>query len=182
MWPAYRGRVPGTRSQDLKPWLRAVFALPNALYANGFGWVLGHRFLQLTHTGRRSGRRFSVVVEVVRYDRSTGEATVVSGYGGSADWFRNLREGGPAAVDFGRGPRPAAYRVLGVEEAEQVYAAYERRNLIIAPLVRWTLTVLLGWPYDGSAEARRRMVAELPMVVLRPAGGGPAQSSGPPAT
>lgn len=174
--------MPGTRSQDLKPWLRALFALPKALYANGFGWILGHRFLQLTHTGRRSGQSFDVVVEVVRYDRSTGEATVVSGYGTSADWFRNLEAGGPAAVDFGRGPSPAAYRVLGLEEAEEVYAAYERRNLLIAPLVRWTLTALLGWRYDGSAEARRRMVAELPMVALRPSGSGPVQSSGPPAT
>lgn len=174
--------MPGTRSQDLKPWLRAVFALPNALYANGFGWILGHRFLQLTHTGRHSGERFTVVVEVVRRDRSTGEATVVSGYGRSSDWFRNLEAGGPAAVDFGRGPRPAAYRVLGLEEAQEVYAAYERRNLLIAPLVRWTLTTLLGWRYDGSTGARRRMVAELPMVALRPSRSRPVQSSGPPAT
>jgi deazaflavin-dependent oxidoreductase (nitroreductase family) len=174
--------VPATRSQDLKPWLRAVFALPNALYAKGFGSVLGHRFLQLTHTGRRSGRRFRVVVEVVRYDRSTGEATVVSGYGRGADWFRNLEAGGLVEVDFGRGPRPAAYRVLGLDEAQEVYAAYERRNWVIAPLVRWTLTVLLGWPYDGSAEARRRMVAELPMVALLPSSSAIAQSSGPPAT
>lgn len=174
--------MPGTRSQDLKPWLRALFDLPNAVYAGGFGAILGRRFLQLTHTGRRSGQRFTVVVEVVRYDGSTGEATVVSGYGRSADWFRNLEAGGPAAVDFGRGPRPAAYRVLGLEEAEAVYAAYERRNLLIALLVRWTLTVLLGWRYDGSAEARRRMVAELPMVALRPSASGTAQSSGPPAT
>lgn len=85
-------------------------------------------------------------------------------------------------MDFGRGPAPAAYRVLGVEEATEVYAAYERRNVLIAPLVRWTLTVLLGWHYDGSPQARRRMVAELPMVALRPSGGEARQSSGPPAT
>nr|WP_179423838.1 nitroreductase family deazaflavin-dependent oxidoreductase [Pedococcus badiiscoriae] len=152
------------------------------MYDNGFGWLLGHRFLQLTHTGRHSGRRFRVVLEVVRYDRSTGEATVLSGYGRGADWLRNLQARGPAAVDFGRGPAPAAYRVLGLEEAAEVYAAYEWRNLLIAPLVRWTLTVLLGWRYDGSPEARRRMVAELPMVALRPSGAEVPQSSGPPAT
>jgi hypothetical protein len=71
------------------------------------------------------------------------------------------------------------------DEAEATYAAYERRNLLIAPLVRWTLTALLGWTYDGSVQARRRMVAVLPLVALRPAAdptGRPAQSSGPPAT
>ena len=157
----------------MAPWLHASFAAPNALYANGFGWLLGRRFLRLSHTGRRSGQTFHVVLEVVRYDRATGEATVISGFGDTADWLRNLRAGGPAAVDFGRGPTPAAYRVLGLAEAEQVYAAYERRNLLIAPLVRWTLTALLGWCYDGSQAARHRMVAELPMVALRPASEGP---------
>jgi deazaflavin-dependent oxidoreductase (nitroreductase family) len=152
------------------------------LYRNGFGWLLGHRFLRLSHTGRRSGRTFHVVLEVVRYDEATGEATVVSGFGQTADWLRNLRAGGPVAVDFGRGARPAAYRVLGLEEAVEVYAAYERRNVLIAPLVRWTLTALLGWRYDGSAGARRRMAAELPLVALRPRRVGGRQSSGPPAT
>jgi deazaflavin-dependent oxidoreductase (nitroreductase family) len=143
--------------------------VPNAWYDKGFGAVLGHRFLRLEHIGRRSGRRFSVVLEVVRYDRRTGEATVISGFGAGADWLRNVRSGSPASVDFGRGPRPAAYRILALEEAFEVYAAYERRNLLIAPLVRWTLTALLGWRYDGSAAARERMVRELPMVAFRPA-------------
>lgn len=154
----------------MAPWLRASFAAPNTLYAKGFGWLLGRRFLRLSHTGRRSGQTFHVVLEVVRYDRSTGEATVISGFGDSADWLRNLRAGGSAAVDFGSGPRPAAYRVLGLDEAEATYAAYERRNLLIAPLVRWTLTALTGRRYDGSVEARRRMVAELPLVAFRPSG------------
>jgi deazaflavin-dependent oxidoreductase (nitroreductase family) len=165
---AYRGHVPAARSQDLPQWLRAAFGAPNRVYEAGFGWVLGHRFLRLTHTGRRSGRQHHVVVEVVRYDRRTGEATVVSGFGPLADWYRNVTAGGPALVDFGRGPRPARHRVLSPTEAEQVYAAYERRNVLISPLVRWTLTALLGWRYDGSVAARRRMVGELPMLAFRP--------------
>jgi deazaflavin-dependent oxidoreductase (nitroreductase family) len=149
--------------------MRRAFVAPNSLYDNGFGWVLGRRFLQLTHTGRRTGRQHHVVIEVVRYEPFSGEATVVSGFGPRADWFRNVTAGGPVEVDFGRGPSLAAYRVLPAEEAERVYAAYERRNVLIGPLVRWTLTLLLGWTYDGTAEARRRMVAELPMVAFRPA-------------
>ncbi len=33
-----------------------VFRLPLPLYRFGFGWVLGHAFLQLTHVGRRTGK------------------------------------------------------------------------------------------------------------------------------
>jgi deazaflavin-dependent oxidoreductase (nitroreductase family) len=171
--------VTGARSRDLPTWLKTLFRAPNALYDKGFGAVLGRRFLRLGHTGRRSGRRFHVVLEVVRYDRRTGEAVVVSGFGPSADWYRNLLAGGPVTVDFGRGPRPAAYRVLPLEEAVATYAAYERRNWAIAPIVRPTLSALLGWRYDGTPAARRRMAEQLPLVALTPR---PAQSSGPPAT
>jgi deazaflavin-dependent oxidoreductase (nitroreductase family) len=176
------------QSSDLPSWVKAAFAAPNALYAKGFGRLLGRRFLRLGHTGRRSGRRFHVVLEVVRYDRSSGEAVVVSGFGRRADWYRNLRAGGPLTVDFGRGPRPAAYRVLPVDEAVATYAAYERRNLLLAPVIRPTLTALLGWRYDGSPTARRRMAEQLPLVALTPArprsgqSGQSGQSSGPPAT
>ena len=159
-----------TPSKDLPRWLKLAFRVPNSLYANGLGRLLGHRFLQLTHTGRRTGRRHHVVLEVVRYDRRSGEATVICGFGHHADWLRNVRSGGPAWVDFGRGPSPAAYREVSVEEAQEVYAAYERRNRLVAPGVRWTLTALLGWRYDGSPAARRRMVEELPMLALSPAG------------
>ena len=173
------GREVVGRSADLPGWLKVAFRVPNALYDKGFGRLLGPRFLRLTHTGRRTGAPHHVVLEVVGYDRRSGEAVVISGFGESADWLRNLEAGGPAAVDFGRGPRAAAHRRLGLDEAEAVYAAYERRNVLLAPGVRWTLTALLGWRYDGSPAARRRMLEEMPMVALRPRA---AQSSGPPAT
>lgn len=157
------------RSTSLPPWLRRVFAAPNWLYAHGLGGVLGHRFVQLVHTGRSSGRTYRTVVEVVRYDPVTGETTVVSGFGPSADWLRNIATAGGAHLDFGHGPRPAAYRLLPPEEAERVLAAYERRNRLILPVVRRTLSALVGWHYDGSTKARRQVVQQLPLVAFRPA-------------
>ena len=158
-----------TRSSQMPPWLHTAFVLPNRLYAGGAGWVLGHRFLRLTHTGRRSGREFHVVLEVVRYDSGTGEAVVVSGFGRTADWYRNVTGGGPAYVDFGRGARRADHRVLGLDEAVEVYAGYERRNLLLMPAIRPVLSALLGWHYDGSDAARRRMAEDLPLLAFRPA-------------
>lgn len=149
--------------------LKQALKAPNAVYERGWGRLLGHRFLQLTHVGRRSGRTFHTVLEVVRYDPATGEATVLSGFGPRADWLRNIEAGGEAQVSFGAGPRTAAYRLLSLDEAERVLADYERRNRLVAPLVRRLLSRLLGWRYDGSAAARRRLVGELPMVAFRPA-------------
>ncbi|NHI19857.1 nitroreductase family deazaflavin-dependent oxidoreductase [Phycicoccus endophyticus] len=135
--------------------------------------MLGHRFLRLTHTGRRTGRSRHVVLEVVEHDPVTGAVTVVSGFGRSADWFRNVTAGGPVAVDLGRGPRLADHQVLPLEEAVAVLRRYEGRNRLAGPLVRRALGALVGWRYTGSDADRRRLAAELPMVRLTPAASRP---------
>jgi deazaflavin-dependent oxidoreductase (nitroreductase family) len=152
----------------IPPWLKALYAAPNALYDHGLGWALGHRFLRLEHVGRRSGRRYTAVVEALRYDPVTGEAVAMAGYGHRADWLRNVRAAGTARVEFAHGPRPASVRVLDVEEAAEVLADYERRHPVLRPALRPYLSSLAGWRYDGSPEARRRLVSQLPMVAFRP--------------
>lgn len=166
------GQPPARRSPArLPPWLKRAFAAPNALYAHGLGRLLGHRFVQIEHVGRRSGRTYHSVVEVLRYDRSTGETTVIAGYGPTADWLRNIQAAGAAALDFGRGPRPAAYRLLPADEAIETWRTYCRRNRFIRPALLAVITALVGWRFDGSEAAVRRMVDELPMVAFTPAAG-----------
>jgi len=155
-------------SGNLPRWLRTAFVVPNALYGHGWGGLLGHRFLQLEHTGRRSGRTFHTVLEVLRYDRESGEAVVVSGFGDGADWLRNVRSGGPVAVSFGGPPRPARHRILDPTEAERVFTDYERGYGPLRPALRKVLSALLGWRYRGTTADRRRLVGQLPLVALRP--------------
>jgi deazaflavin-dependent oxidoreductase (nitroreductase family) len=169
--PGWMPRAEPVRSHEMPAWLRWGFRAPNRLYDAGLGRLLGTRFLRLTHTGRRSGRRFHTVLEVVDHDRSTGAVTVVSGFGRGSDWFRNVRAGGPVAVDLGKGPRPADHEVLSGAEAEALLAAYERRNRVIAPILRRALSAMVGWSYRGTEEQRRRLVAELPMVRFTPVRG-----------
>ena len=153
----------------IPPWLRRAYAAPNVVYDHGAGWIFGHRFVRIEHVGRRSGRTYHAIVEVLRYDPISGEAVVMAGYGRGADWFRNIRAAGRARVEFAHGPRPATVRVLDTDEATDVLADYERRNVLIRPGVRLTLSRLVGWRYDGSADARRRLVAARPLVAFRPA-------------
>lgn len=150
------------------PWLRRVYSAPRALYRHGLGRLLGHRFLLLTHTGRRTGARHQVVVEVVRYEPISGAATVIAGYGPTSDWYRNVRAGGPVAVDFGRGSRPARARVVPPDEGAVVLAAYERRYGLLRPLLRRVLSALAGFPYRGTDDDRRRVVETMPMLALSP--------------
>ena len=150
------------------PWLERLYAAPQVLYRVGLGRLLGHRFLLLTHTGRRTGARHRALVEVVRYTPATGEAVVVAGYGTSSQWWRNVRAGGPVWVDFGRGPRPARFRDVPPDEAVAALAAYERRYGVLAPLLRRVISALAGFDYRGSDDDRRRAVAAMPMLALSP--------------
>lgn len=145
---------------------KVIFRAPVRLYDKGFGWLLGRRFLCLTHLGRRSGRMYRTVLEVVGVDGD--EYVVVAGLGAGADWFRNIQARPPVEVVVGRCRFPAGHRVLGEEEAIAVIASYEHRNRLAGPVVRFALGKLLGWRYDGSDLARRRMARQLPLVGLRP--------------
>jgi hypothetical protein len=75
------------------PALKWLLRAPVALYGVRGGWLLGHRFLLLAHRGRRSGRVHRTVLEVVSWSASTREAVVVSGFGHSAQWYRNVLAG-----------------------------------------------------------------------------------------
>ena len=58
--------------------------------------------------------------------------------------------------------------MLDPEEAARTLADYEQRNRFAAPIVQAVLSGLLGWRYDGSDHARRRLVAQLPLIAFRP--------------
>jgi deazaflavin-dependent oxidoreductase (nitroreductase family) len=148
--------------------VRAVLKLPVFVYRLHLGFLLGERFLLLEHRGRRSGRTYRAVLEVVRVDREDGEVVVMSGWGRRANWLRNVIAGGALGVQVGRRRFAPEVRLLGVDEASSALAAYERRNRIAAPLIRRVLSRLAGFPYDGSREGRRRIVQELPLVGFRP--------------
>lgn len=141
--------------------------MPGRLYDWHLGWLLGRRFLRLTHVGRRSGRRYRTVLEVLGPGPRPGEVVVMAGFGRTADRFRNISALPPVEIAIGKERfRPQA-RVLGHEEAAAVLADYERRHRLVAPVVRRVLSRLVGWEYDGSAAARHRLVEQLPLVAFR---------------
>jgi deazaflavin-dependent oxidoreductase (nitroreductase family) len=158
--------TPPTPPRGLLRWL---LALPTHLYRARLGFLLGHRFLLLIHRGRRSGRRFETVLEVIAYDSATGESVVVAGWGLRTQWLHNVEAGGALLVATGRRRFLPRWRRLDHAEAASVLAGYERRNRLIAPIVRAVLSRLVGWRYDGSDAARRRLVDQLPMLAFRPA-------------
>lgn len=148
--------------------MRGLFRAPVYLYRWRCGWLLGHRFLLLIHVGRRTGLPRCTVLEVVEYRPQAREAVVVSGFGRNAQWLRNIAATPHPEVIIGTQRFVATHRILGTEEAVRVFKAYEHRNRFVFPIVRGVLSRLLGWTYDGSDAARRRLVEQLPFVAFRP--------------
>jgi deazaflavin-dependent oxidoreductase (nitroreductase family) len=148
------------------PVITRLLALPAMLYRVGAGRLLGHRFVLLVHRGRRTGRVYRTVLEVVRWQREPVEAVVVSGFGRSSQWYRNVLAEGALEIRIGRQRYHPAVRLLPEDEAVAVLADYERRNRLAAPIIRAVLSRLCGFRYDGSESGRRRVVRALPLVAF----------------
>ncbi len=153
---------------------------PVYLYRFHLGWLLGKRFVLLTHIGRRTGKRRQTVLEVVEYRKEGPEVVVANGFGPNSDWVRNIEARPGEEVTVGSRHFAAAHRFLGEEEAMRVIQGYEHRNRFITPIVRRGFSWLLGWKYRGGEEDRRRLVRQLPLIAFRPRatqGTVPAQQS-----
>lgn len=162
------GRPPMRQPAPPTGVLRALLGLPVLLYHAHLGVLLGHRFLLLVHTGRKSGRHRETVLEVVHYDPRTRESVVAAGWGRRTGWLHNVEAGLAHEVWTARERFAPAHRILPPDEGERIFADYERRNRLIAPVIRAVLSRLLGWRYDGTPAARRRAVEQLSLVAFRP--------------
>lgn len=135
--------------------VRSFARLPIWLYRARLGWLFGSRLLMLEHTGRRSGKKRYVVLEVV--DRpDPGCYVVASGFGNASQWYRNVRAEPHARVYIGaHRPALAVARLLGSEESAAAMKAYARRH----PRAWTALTPVFEATLGASVE-------ELPLVTL----------------
>lgn len=92
------------------------------MFRAGLGFVFGRRLVMLEHLGRRSGQRRYVVLEVL--ERDTRGLVIVSGYGRSAQWYRNVLA--HPEVRVWTGSRRAAPARACPVPAEQVPARLEQ--------------------------------------------------------
>jgi hypothetical protein len=103
-------------------------------------------------------------VEVI--GRRDGRWYVMSGFGRSSDWYLNVLTAGSAEVRAGRRRARVKVQELDSSAAADVLVDYERRNRLIAPVVRRALSRQVGWRYTGSDADRHRLVDQLPVLEL----------------
>jgi deazaflavin-dependent oxidoreductase (nitroreductase family) len=142
----------------------AVFRLPLLLYRRGWGWLLGDTFLLLVHAGRKTGKRYSTVAMVLRYEPHTREAVICSAWGQDTDWIRNVRANPALQVQIGRQSFTPQQRFLTRDESLAVLAEFRHRH----PHRSRLIASVLGWGDLGSDAAAREFVSTRPFVSLRP--------------
>lgn len=162
----YKGTNMASYRPPAKPrgLLRWGFRLPIALYRARLGWLLGHRFLLLTHRGRTTGKLRRTVQEVVRYDPAARGSAVLSAYGERADWCRNILAHPAVEVRTGGSRYVPQYRLLDPDERLAALRMYQRRyRRAFRAVMRF-----LGYPYDGLEAGLRALADAVVMVAFRP--------------
>jgi deazaflavin-dependent oxidoreductase (nitroreductase family) len=143
---------------------RALARLPIQLYRARLGWLMGKRFLMLTHTGRVSGLPRQVVLEVVRHDPATDSYVVASAWGEKSDWYRNICKTPAVVINVGRRRLEVVAERLPQEEAVRELADYVRRY----PVAARSLARLMGYPMNDLETDFPALGSQLPLIAFRP--------------
>lgn len=134
---------------------RRFVRTPIWLYQHKLGALMGSRILMLEHTGRSSGLPRYVCLEVV--DRPSPDVIViVSGFGESSQWYRNLQQN-PACKVYRGGAKPvsATARMMSETESDATLKRYQQQHPQAWNRLRGMIEEAVGVP-----------VTTLPMVSL----------------
>lgn len=80
---------------------RWFYRPPIPLYHIGLGWMMGQRFICITHIGRKTGQKRQTVLEVIRHDKTARIHYVVSAYGEKSTWFQNIQVHSDVSIQVG---------------------------------------------------------------------------------
>jgi deazaflavin-dependent oxidoreductase (nitroreductase family) len=93
--------------------MKWLFKTPILLYRLGLGFLVGHLFMVMTTTGRKSGLPRHTAIEFHEFE---GKPTVLSGWGTKTDWYRNLQANPLATVQTWRGAQSVRARCMDSDE------------------------------------------------------------------
>jgi len=137
-----------------KGWLRFAYRFPVYFYRLGLGWLMGGRFVLINHIGRKSGKPYQAVVEIVERDEETGSIAVVAGYGPQTQWYQNLRAHPQTVIQVGNRKISVASQFITPEDGAEIMVSYLDRY---GRITGWLFSTL-GYDWDGT-EAGARQIA-----------------------
>lgn len=144
--------------------LKLFYKFPTNFFKWHLGWIFGHRFLMITHIGRKSGKRYQTVLEVIRYTPATQEYIIISGYGSNSDWFKNITKTPIVDVQVKNKHFTPKQKILSAEETFQIFDAYRVKHPFAFKEIIWGMR----YPYDGTTESLRSICNFIHGISLKP--------------
>jgi deazaflavin-dependent oxidoreductase (nitroreductase family) len=153
----------GKKNEKAPSIMVPIFKLPVYLYQLKLGWLMGTRFMQITHVGRRSGKVRRTILAVLRFDEQTKELFAVSAWKGS-DWYYNIQASPALQVESGFVRYVPEQRTLSPEEITTAFIEYRRQHPIFSRII----CRIPGWKSDSSYEEFLELAHTLRGVAFRP--------------
>ena len=138
---------PGKKNEKAPSFMIPIFKLPVFLYRLRLVWLLGKRFMQLTHVGRHSGKVRRTVLAVLQFDEKTKEVYAVSAWKGS-DWYYNIQALPALQVEIGAVHYVPVQRTLSPEEITTAFIKYRKKHPIFSRMI----CRIPGWKWDSTYE------------------------------
>lgn len=154
---------PKVKSDAPPSFLIPIFKLPIILYRLRLGWLLGRRFAQITHVGRRSGKQRKTILAVLRFDPQTHEVYTVSAWK-SSDWFYNIQASPALQVEVGSIRFSPVQRTLSPEEITTTFIEYRKKHPFFSRLI----CRIPGWKWDSTYEEFLELAKTLHGVSFAP--------------
>ena len=154
---------PSKQDKKAPSFLIPMFKLPLTLYRLRLGWILGKRFMQITHVGRRSGRQYRTVLAVLKFDEKTKEIYAVSAWKGS-DWYYNVQAAPALQVETGFVHYAPAQRTLSPEEITSAFMEYRKQHPFFSRMV----CRIPGWKWNSTYDEFLTLARTLHGVAFTP--------------
>jgi deazaflavin-dependent oxidoreductase (nitroreductase family) len=153
----------GKKNEKAPAFMIPIFKLPILLYQLKLGWLLGTRFMQITHVGRHSGKVRRTILAVLRFDQKSKEIFAVSAWRGS-DWYYNIQTLPALQVESGFVHYVPAQRTLSPEEITTAFIEYRNQHPIFSRMI----CRIPGWKWDSSYEEFLELAHTLHGVAFTP--------------
>ncbi|MCQ3936515.1 MAG: hypothetical protein DPW18_05640 [Chloroflexi bacterium] len=133
--------------------LKFFFKIPLLLHRLGFGgWerLIGAQWMFIATTGRKTGKRREVMVDVMDYDPSTDTYYIEAAYGKRADWYRNIQSNPVFEAQVGRRKFKARAGELTENDTGEMLVRFFRRK----PAYTRSVMAMVGMKFKDEDELR----------------------------
>jgi deazaflavin-dependent oxidoreductase (nitroreductase family) len=146
--------------------LKFFFRVPVWMYKLGFGGferLVGAQWMLIKHIGRKSGKEYESMVDVMDYDRSSDTYYIEAAYGTRADLVRNILANPVFEARVGRRRFKAWAKILSNEDTADMLVKFYRAK----PAYTRSVMAMVGMKFNGEEELRL-IASKLMLLTIHP--------------